>query len=42
MASKAEEGFTFQGIPEAIYTDNGPIAKSRRSSSACWIAWACG
>ena len=29
MTSKAEEGFAFQGIPEAIYTDNGPIAKSR-------------
>jgi NAD(P)-dependent dehydrogenase (short-subunit alcohol dehydrogenase family) len=29
MASKAEDGFAFQGIPEAIYTDNGPIAKSR-------------
>jgi hypothetical protein len=29
MTAKAEEGFAFQGIPEAIYTDNGPIAKSR-------------
>jgi hypothetical protein len=29
MASKAEEGFAFQGIPEAVYTDYGPIAKTR-------------
>jgi hypothetical protein len=29
MAPKPEEGFAFQGIPEAIYLDNGPIAKSR-------------
>ena len=29
MAPKPEEGFAFQGIPEALYLDNGPIAKSR-------------
>jgi hypothetical protein len=29
MAAKAEEGFPFQGIPEAIYLDNGPVARSR-------------
>jgi hypothetical protein len=28
MAPKPEEGFAFQGIPEALYLDNGPIAKS--------------
>src|SRR3954468_8570440 len=26
---KPEEGFAFQGIPEALYLDNGPIARSR-------------
>jgi hypothetical protein len=31
MACNTEEGFAFQGIPEAIYTDNGPIVKSRIS-----------
>jgi hypothetical protein len=29
MASKGEEGSPFQGIPEMIYTDNGPVTKSR-------------
>jgi hypothetical protein len=29
MAPKTTEGFPFQGIPQMIYTDNGPIAKSR-------------
>jgi hypothetical protein len=29
MAPKAEEGLLFQGIPEAIYMDNGPIKKSQ-------------
>jgi hypothetical protein len=29
MAPKPGEDFPFQGIPEMIYTDNGPIAKSR-------------
>jgi hypothetical protein len=29
MAPKPEEGFAFQGIPEALYLDNGPITKSR-------------
>src|SRR4029078_11687143 len=29
MAPKPEEGFAFQGIPKALYLDNGPIAKSR-------------
>jgi hypothetical protein len=29
MAPKAEEGFVFQVIPDALYLDNGPIAKSR-------------
>jgi hypothetical protein len=29
MAPKSEEGFAFQGIPEALYLDNGPIARSR-------------
>lgn len=29
MATKEIEGFPFQGIPLMIYTDNGPIAKSR-------------
>ncbi len=28
MAPKDIEGFPFQGIPEMIYADNGPIAKS--------------
>lgn len=28
MAPKAELAVAFQGIPEAIYSDNGPIAKS--------------
>ncbi len=29
MAVKETEGFPFQGIPQMIYTDNGPIARSR-------------
>jgi hypothetical protein len=29
MTAKTTEGFPFQGIPEMIYTDNGPIAKSQ-------------
>ena len=29
MSSKKIEGFNFQGIPQMIYMDNGPIAKSR-------------
>lgn len=29
MTAKALEEFPFQGIPEMIYTDNGPIAKSQ-------------
>ncbi len=29
MSPKEPEGFPFQGIPEMIYMDNGPIAKSR-------------
>jgi hypothetical protein len=29
MTAKAVDGFPFQGIPEMIYTDNGPIAKSQ-------------
>lgn len=29
MAPKAEEGLLFQGIPKAIYMDNGPIKKSQ-------------
>ena len=29
MTAKAQDGFPFQGIPEMIYTDNGPIAKSQ-------------
>lgn len=29
MAVKEIEGFPFQGIPQMIYTDNGPIAKSQ-------------
>ncbi len=29
MSPKNIEGFPFQGIPDMIYTDNGPIAKSR-------------
>jgi hypothetical protein len=28
MSPKSVEGFPFQGIPEMIYTDNGPIARS--------------
>jgi hypothetical protein len=28
MTAKTMDGFPFQGIPEMIYTDNGPIAKS--------------
>jgi hypothetical protein len=28
MTAKKPDGFPFQGIPEMIYTDNGPIAKS--------------
>ena len=29
MSPKEIEGFPFQGIPQMIYTDNGPIAKSQ-------------
>ncbi|MCY7274639.1 MAG: IS481 family transposase [Phormidesmis sp. CAN_BIN44] len=29
MTAKATDGLPFQGIPEMIYTDNGPIAKSQ-------------
>jgi len=29
MSPKTMEGFPFQGIPQMLYTDNGPIAKSR-------------
>jgi hypothetical protein len=29
MSEKSLDGFEFHGIPEMIYTDNGPIAKSR-------------
>jgi len=29
MTAKAMDGFPFQGIPEMIYADNGPITKSR-------------
>ena len=29
MASKPEEDFPLQGIPEAIYLDNGPVARAR-------------
>ncbi len=29
MAVKEIEGFPFQGIPQMIYTDNGPIARSQ-------------
>ena len=29
MSAKSIEGFSLQGIPEMIYMDNGPIAKSR-------------
>ena len=29
MSSKKIEGFQFQGIPQMLYLDNGPIAKSR-------------
>jgi hypothetical protein len=30
MAPKPLEGFPFQGIPELLLTDNGPIAKEPR------------
>ena len=29
MSAKSIEGFSLQGIPEMLYTDNGPISKSR-------------
>lgn len=29
MSAKALEGFPFQGIPQMLYMDNGPIAKSQ-------------
>src|SRR3954453_18667172 len=29
MAPKPEDGFAFQGVLEALYLDNGPIARSR-------------
>jgi len=29
MTVKSKDGFPFQGIPEMIYTDNGPIARSQ-------------
>ena len=29
MSAKSIEGFSFQGIPEMLYMDNGPISKSR-------------
>lgn len=29
MTAKKTEGFPFQGIPQMLYTDNGPIAKSQ-------------
>jgi hypothetical protein len=29
MSPKPVEGFPFQGIPQVLYTDNGPIARSR-------------
>jgi len=29
MTPKTAEGFPFHGIPQMLYTDNGPIAKSR-------------
>ena len=29
MSTKTLEGFPFQGIPQMLYMDNGPIAKSR-------------
>ncbi|ARV59181.1 transposase (plasmid) [Nostocales cyanobacterium HT-58-2] len=29
MSAKTIEGFGFQGIPQMLYTDNGPISKSR-------------
>ena len=29
MSAKTTEGFPFQGIPEMIYMDNGPIGRSR-------------
>ena len=28
MAPKSEDGLVLQGIPDAIYMDNGPIARS--------------
>ncbi len=28
MSAKTEEGFAFEGIPDMIYMDNGPISKS--------------
>lgn len=42
MAAKPEEDMPFQGIPEAIYMDNGPVTRSRvllpttSSSKAAW------
>ena len=29
MSEKKIEGFNFQGLPQMLYLDNGPIAKSR-------------
>jgi hypothetical protein len=29
MAPKPIEGFPFQGIPQMLYLDNGPVAKSQ-------------
>jgi hypothetical protein len=29
MAPKIEQGLPFQGIPEALYLDNGPVARAR-------------
>jgi len=29
MSAKEDEGFAFQGIPQMLYMDNGPIARSR-------------
>ncbi|MFB2875444.1 IS481 family transposase [Floridanema aerugineum] len=29
MSAKTTEGFGFQGIPQMLYTDNGPITKNR-------------
>ena len=42
MAPKDETGQALQGIPEALYLDNGPIAKRAASSTPSWSAWACG